>query len=63
MSREIISSIAESYYLINLVDNDYVQGSCLWDLLEEVLATSKDPVFAQHNGSEWVGACGRAYST
>ena len=52
MSREIITSITESYYLINLVDNDYVRGSCLWDLLEEVLTTAEDPVFAQQNGSE-----------
>ena len=52
VSRDIISSITESYYLINLVDNDYVRGSCLWDLLEEVLAKAKDPVLAHQNGSE-----------
>lgn len=50
VSRDIISTITESYYLINLVDNDYVRGSCLWDLLEEVLAKAKDPVLAHQNG-------------
>lgn len=57
MSREIITSITESYYLINLVDNDYVRGSCLWDLLEDVLTIAEDPVFSQQNGSECMHAC------
>ena len=26
--------MADSYYLVNLVDNDYPKESCLWSLLE-----------------------------
>lgn len=33
-SHEIIEQIANNYFLVNLVDNDYPQGSCLWNVLE-----------------------------
>ena len=35
--REIIHTIHDAYYLINLVDNDYVAGNKLFDILDIVL--------------------------
>ncbi|XP_037772828.1 methylenetetrahydrofolate reductase-like [Penaeus monodon] len=40
-SRQIISQITSTYYLINLVDNDYQKESCLWDVLEAMFAWRK----------------------
>ncbi|EDO40835.1 predicted protein [Nematostella vectensis] len=36
-SRDIIDSIYDSYYLVNLVDNDYVGGNSLFDILDGVI--------------------------
>ena len=36
-AREIIHTIHDTYYLINLVDNDYVAGNKLFDILDIVL--------------------------
>lgn len=36
-SREIINFIQDSFYLVNLVDNEYVTGNILWRLLDDVL--------------------------
>ena len=36
-SRKIIEYFQDTYYLVNLVDNDYVQGNMLWAILDEVL--------------------------
>lgn len=33
-SYKLIQYICNNYYLVNLVDNDYVKDSCLWDILE-----------------------------
>ncbi|KAK2710426.1 hypothetical protein QYM36_011823 [Artemia franciscana] len=33
-SRDVIQHIVNNYCLVNLVDNDYPQESCLWDVLE-----------------------------
>jgi len=33
-SRKIIEHIHDTYYLINLVDNDFPKESCLWEILE-----------------------------
>jgi len=44
-SYSIIEQISSTYYLVNLVDNDYPQGSCLWDVLHamfEYQKTTKD---------------------
>ena len=37
VSREIINRIQNTYYLVNLVDNDFVKGSCLFKLLDRML--------------------------
>lgn len=36
-SRLIIDGISENYYLVNLVDNDFVKGNCLWETLEKTV--------------------------
>ena len=36
-SQQIIDTIHDTYYLINLVDNDYIAGNCLFDVLDAVL--------------------------
>ncbi|XP_055345441.1 methylenetetrahydrofolate reductase (NADPH)-like [Paramacrobiotus metropolitanus] len=36
-SREVIDTIINSFFLVNLVDNDFPASNCLWDLLTEVL--------------------------
>ena len=37
VSREIINRIQNTYYLVNLVDNDYIRGNCLFKLLDRML--------------------------
>ncbi|XP_031571834.1 methylenetetrahydrofolate reductase-like [Actinia tenebrosa] len=40
-SRDVIKTIQETFYLINLVDNDYVAGNSLFDVLNNVLTSLK----------------------
>lgn len=40
-SYSIIEQISNTYYLVNLVDNDYPQGSCLWSVLEAMFEYQK----------------------
>ena len=35
-SHAIIEQIANNYFLVNLVDNDYPKESCLWTVLESM---------------------------
>ncbi|XP_044301436.1 methylenetetrahydrofolate reductase [Varanus komodoensis] len=35
-SRKIIQDIHDSYYLVNLVDNEFPLDSCLWQVLEDM---------------------------
>ncbi|CAG7828543.1 unnamed protein product [Allacma fusca] len=36
-SQQVIENIANTYYLVNLVDNDFPKDTCLWELLNLVL--------------------------
>ncbi len=36
-SREIIDTIHDTYLLVNLVDNDYVAGNCLFDAIKKAV--------------------------
>ena len=36
-SRLIIDDICKNYYLVNLVDNDFIKGNCLWEALEKTV--------------------------
>ncbi len=40
-SREILDRIYHSYFLVNLVDNDFPKGNCLWNVLDEMLSRRK----------------------
>ncbi|XP_076325548.1 methylenetetrahydrofolate reductase (NADPH) isoform X2 [Tachypleus tridentatus] len=33
-SRQLLYSISQDYYLVNLVDNDFPKETCLWEILE-----------------------------
>ena len=37
-SRNIIDKISKTYYLVNMVDNDFPLGNCLWNVLEDMFA-------------------------
>lgn len=36
-SRLVIDDIYKNYYLVNLVDNDFVKGNCLWEAVEKTV--------------------------
>ena len=40
-SRKVIDHIATNYYLVNLVDNDFPKGNCIWHLLEDTFDRRK----------------------
>ncbi|CAF4499208.1 unnamed protein product, partial [Rotaria magnacalcarata] len=42
-SHAIIEEIANTYFLVNLVDNDYPQDSCLWAILDSMFEYQKLP--------------------
>ncbi|CAG0884365.1 unnamed protein product, partial [Cyprideis torosa] len=37
-SRNLLNEIRDTYLLVNLVDNDFVSNSCLWEILEKTLS-------------------------
>jgi len=37
-SRQVIQDIVDNYYLVNLVDNDFPLGNCLWNLIDDMFA-------------------------
>ena len=39
--REVIETIGKTYYLVNLVDNDFPKGNCLFSVLEDAFARRK----------------------
>ncbi|EDO41828.1 predicted protein [Nematostella vectensis] len=41
-SRAIINKIMNTYCLVNLVDNDFIKGNNIWDVLERVLNLIKE---------------------
>ena len=36
-SRKVIDSLTETYYLVNLVDNDFIRGNLLFEVVYDVL--------------------------
>lgn len=36
-SKLVIDSIYKNYYLVNLVDNDFIKGNCLWEAVENTV--------------------------
>ncbi len=41
-SRLVIDTISDSYYLVNLVDNDYPKETVLWEILDQMLNNNYD---------------------
>lgn len=39
--RKIIDYIFDSYYLVNLVDNDFFKDFCLWRIVEQMLEVGR----------------------
>lgn len=39
--REVIESIGKTYYLVNLVDNDFPKGNCLFNVLDDAFSRRK----------------------
>ena len=40
-SREVLDKIVHKYLLVNLVDNDFVRGNCLWNVLDDMFNRTK----------------------
>jgi len=55
-SRKIIDGISESYYLVNLVDNDFPKGNCLWEVMEDMFARRRlnDKLSTKQSLAEWI---------
>ena len=39
-SRKVIEHVANTYLLVNLVDNDFQKETCIWKLLDEMIETA-----------------------
>jgi len=55
-SRKIIDGISESYYLVNLVDNDFPKGNCLWEVMDDMFARRRlnDKLNTKQSLAEWI---------
>ena len=40
-SRALIDKITSTYYLVNLIDNDFPKGNCLWNVLDDMFSRRK----------------------
>lgn len=49
-SKELLTDISNTYYLVNLVDNDYPKETCLWKILEEMFTATGQ--VAHQNGRD-----------
>lgn len=41
VSRNTLNEIRDTYYLVNLVDNDFPNPCCLWSLLDKMLESRR----------------------
>ena len=37
----MLDKIVHKYLLVNLVDNDFVRGNCLWNVLDDMFSRTK----------------------
>lgn len=51
-SRLVIDDICKNYYLVNLVDNDFIKGNCLWEALEKT-AHLRDASLQRVSAEAW----------
>lgn len=56
VSKKICENIAESYYLVNLVDNDFPKGNCLWEVMEDMFSRRNlnDKLEKKQSLYEWI---------
>ncbi len=40
-SRRVLENIRTTYYLVNLVDNDFPKGNCLWNVLDDMFSRKR----------------------
>lgn len=40
-SRAVLEKIRTTYYLVNLIDNDFPKGNCLWNVLDDMFSRVK----------------------
>ena len=53
LSQLIISEIQNTYYLVNLVDNDYVQGNVLFEVSGHVISGGSHVTIKSVGGHMW----------
>jgi hypothetical protein len=55
-AKQIITNIANTYLLVNLVDNDYPRGNCLYEVIEDLLSRRKlnEKLSLNTTLSEWI---------
>jgi len=55
-SRQIVDNIAQSYYLVNLVDNDFPAGNCLWEVMDDMFSRRKlnDKLDHKQSLADWI---------
>ena len=55
-SRKIIEDISDTYLLVNLVDNDFPKGNCLWEVVDDMFARRKlnEKLVARHTLRQWI---------
>lgn len=63
LSHDVIRDITENFYLVNLVDNDFIKGNCLFDVINdairmknEVASDSEEEVLVRDNVNELIGS-------
>lgn len=55
-SMKTIDDISQTYYLVNLVDNDFPKENCLWELLEDMFSRRRlnDKLNGNMSLSAWI---------
>lgn len=53
-SWSVIQNIHDNFYLVTLVDNDFVEGNCLFDILRDVITKAGSVIPALLNGKDGV---------
>jgi len=60
-SRRLLNDISESYFLVNLVDNDFPKENCLWAALEDMFSARAlmEKLEGKMSLREWIDMHGR----
>lgn len=60
-SRQILEKIANNYYLVNLVDNDFPKETVLWEVLDKLLSCDDgDNNLEEESADESLFSCSSA---